>query len=1172
MSTHVESLHVTDAGVVEPSPIRRLGGLLVAQFFGAFNDNAWKMILFTLATRPLLKAAELGSVEYDRLAQVEATQAFLWFTVPMLLLSLPAGVLADRVSKRTVVVWTKVFELMVMSLAAMLLYVRPGELAMPFVLLGMMGLHSAMFGPAKYGILPELLPHEKLSWGNGLLEMLSMAAIIAGTGVGPLLLVFDRQGQAAQWTWLAPLMLAFFSLVGLAAALNVPHVRPAAVQGVRPGVFAAIGASVQDVRADRVLWLAVIGQVVYWTVTAMLGQGLIVYTDTITVAMKHGELMGGVPPACYGVGIAVGALIAARWSGARVELGLIPLGAMAFALFAMLFGAIEPRFGPAIALVAMMGIGAGVLVVPLNAVIQWRAPAQRRGSVIALTNVLTLAGMIAGSLAVLGLSELQVGSGRIMLIASLAVLVGTCWSLWLLPEALTRFVLIVLTHTFYRLKVVNASHVPQEGGALLVSNHMTFVDGLFIMASVDRPVRFIVDASYYNAWWARPFMRWLRAIPVSAGGGPRVVLGALRDAGKFLDQGELVCIFAEGQISRTGTLMPLRRGMQRIVRGRGVPVIPVHLDRAWGSIFSYSGGRFVRKVPRRVPLPITVSYGAALPADVPLWQVRQAIATLGVEAWTHRRHSHRPLHRAFIKTVRRGPWKFAFADASGKKYSRLAAMAGAVALGRKLRQLWQGQTHVGIMLPPSVAGTLVNIAAACGAKVSVNLNYTTGPAALGGAAEQAGLQTVVTSLAFLEKAKVQLPQGLRVIHLEDVAAQINAVDRWAALLLVLLAPTQWIERACGAAYRPQLDDDLTVIFSSGSTGEPKGVVLTHANLDANVEGVAQVFHLDHRDKMLGILPTFHSFGYMLTWFAATHGIGVVFQPNPLDAAAVGSLVLKHRLSVLIATPTFLLLYMRRCEPGAFGSLRVVLTGAEKLPPRLADAFEQHFGLRPIEGYGTTECSPVVAVNTIGVRTPGIYQPGSRRGTVGQPLPNVLVRVVDPDTFDPLPSDTPGMLLVKAPSVMRGYLNRDDLTGHAMHHGWYVTGDIAKVDEDGFITITDRLSRFSKIGGEMVPHGKVEEALHEAAGVKLPTFAVTAVPDEKKGERLAVLHTYPESRIGDVVAKLGATGLPNLYIPRADQFIKVEAIPYLGTGKLDLCTMKRIAMERLGAVGDSSARG
>ena len=666
----------------------------------------------------------------------------------------------------------------------------------------------------------------------------------------------------------------------------------------------------------------------------------------------------------------------------------------------------------------------------------------------------------------------------------------------------------------------------------------------------------------------RSLMKALRVIPIASGEGPRVILRALRDAGTALDDGEIVCIFPEGQITRTGTLLPFRRGFERIVKGQQVPVIPVHLDRLWGSIFSFERGRFLTKWPERIPYPVSVSFGTPLPSDTPAHELRDAIRTLGEAAWRLRKSYRRPLHREFIHAMRRHPLRFAMADQTRPRVSSLQALIGSIVLARVLRRHWENQRHVGILLPPTVAGALVNVAAPLCGRTSVNLNYTVGKSGLEAAVRLAGLRTIVTSRVFVEKAKLDLPDGPSIVWLEDVARTIGTGQKLVASLLALCAPARLIELACGQNHPLTMDDLATIIFSSGSTGEPKGVMLSHFSVDANAQGVSQVLHLYQDEQVLGILPFFHSFGYFVFWFVMFNNAGLVFHPSPLDVAAIGELVRRYRITFLVTTPTFLQLYQRRCTPEQFSSLRVVLTGAEKLPSQLAQAFEDRFGIRPIEGYGVTECAPVVAVNCPDFRAAGYFQPASRRGTVGQPLPGVSVQIVDPDSFAPLPPDTPGMLLVRGPNVMQGYLGRADLTASAMRDGWYITGDIATLDEDGFLTITDRLSRFSKIGGEMVPHGLVEEALQQAAGADMQVFAVTGIPDERKGEQLAVLHTLNESQIPGIVTKLAANGLPNLYIPPRTNFIKVDALPLLGTGKMDLRSLKRIALDRLRGSAES----
>jgi len=512
-----------------------------------------------------------------------------------------------------------------------------------------------------------------------------------------------------------------------------------------------------------------------------------------------------------------------------------------------------------------------------------------------------------------------------------------------------------------------------------------------------------------------------------------------------------------------------------------------------------------------------------------------------------------PLDRAFVRTARRHPLRFFMADARVPGLRFGSALARALFLARRLRPHWQDQEMVGLLLPPSVAGALTNLAATLLGKVPVNLNYTASREVLAACAAQCGLRKVVTSRAFLERYPMDLP--VPPVFLEEVAAQPGSGERLQALAAAHLLPFQRLGRWLGRAKEATLDDLATVVFSSGSTGDPKGVMLTHGNLAANVAQMAHVFAVRPTDCVVGILPFFHAFGLTVTlWLPAAAGIGVAYQPNPLDARAVGELVEKYSATLMVATPTFLQAYMKRCTREQFRSLDFVIVGAEKMPARLAQAFEQQFGKHPVEGYGCTECAPVVAVN--GGR-PGGSQ-GSRAGSIGRPLPGMSARIVNPETLSPLPAGEEGLLLLQGPNVMKGYLGRPEQTAEALRQGWYVTGDIATQDADGFLTITDRVSRFSKIGGEMVPHLKVEEKLHQLAGLAEQTFVVAALPDEKKGERLVVLHTLAEESLREILQKLPDLDLPPLWRPRATHFYRVEALPYLGTGKLDLRRMRELA--------------
>ncbi len=1127
-----------------------LRGLLIAQFCGAFNDNAWKLMVALLAIRQAT-AGMVPGPELETAAQTQTALTYIIFTLPLVLLSLVGGTLADRLSKRTVIIAIKIVEVLLMSAGTVALWVNPTGGVLPLIVLCGMGAHSALFGPSKYGILPELIPHERLAAGNGLLEMWTFAAILAGTAAGGFLLQ-----TAGDLPWLAPLTLAALSVAGLISAFAVPHVSPARTTG---GVGSTIRGAWAAIQAERLLRLAIPGEIFFWTIASLFAQNILVYAKAV---LHLSDAMSGLPLTLLSIGIGVGALLVGRLSQNRIEYGLVPLGAMGAAIALSLLGALTPALIGTFLVLGLLGICCSFIFVPLNAILQWRSPPDRRGAVISFSNTCVFTGILLGSLAGGSLANIGFSTTSIFLVTAGVTIGGTLWALWLMPDVFLRLLLAIATNTLYRLRIVGQQHVPQSGGALLVPNHMSFVDGFLLIASVDRPIRFVVDATYAT----HPLFKWLmtamKVIPIASEGGPRIILRALRSAGEALDNGEIVCIFPEGQITRTGTLLPFRRGFERIVKGRQVPIIPTHLDRVWGSIFSFERGRFLTKWPERIPYPLTVSFGAPLPSDTPAHELRNAVRTLGEEAWRLRKSSRRTLHREFIHAMRRHPFRFAMADHSRPHVSSLQALIGSIALARALRPHWNDQRNVGILLPPTVAGALVNVAALLCGKTSVNLNYTVGQSGLEAAVRLADLRTIITSRVFVGKAKLELPDGPAIVWLEDIAHTIGAGQKLVASLLAVCAPARVIERACGQNVPLTMDDLATIIFSSGSTGEPKGVMLSHFNIDSNEQGASQVLHLYQDERVLGILPFFHSFGYLVFWLVLFNNSGIVFHPSPLDVAAIGELVSRYRITFLVCTPTFLQLYQRRCTPEQFSSLRVVLTGAEKLQPRLVQAFRDRFGIEPVEGYGVTECAPVIAVNCPDFRAAGYYQPASRRGTVGQPLPGVSVKIVDPDSFASLPPNTPGMLLVGGPNVMQGYLGREDLTANALRDGWYITGDIATLDEDGFLTITDRLSRFSKIGGEMIPHGRVEEALQQAAGTDMQVFAVTGIPNERKGEQLAVLHTLDESKIPDIVNTLTANGLPNLYIPSRANFIKVDALPMLGTGKMDLRSLKRIAMEHL----------
>jgi acyl-[acyl-carrier-protein]-phospholipid O-acyltransferase/long-chain-fatty-acid--[acyl-carrier-protein] ligase len=523
------------------------------------------------------------------------------------------------------------------------------------------------------------------------------------------------------------------------------------------------------------------------------------------------------------------------------------------------------------------------------------------------------------------------------------------------------------------------------------------------------------------------------------------------------------------------------------------------------------------------------------------------------------------LPRIFIRTCRRNLWRQKIADSSGSQMSGGQLLAGAIALRRILRRevLTADDARVGILLPPSVAAVVTNAALTVDCRVVVNLNYTVTSDVLNACVAQCGIRHVLTSRRMLERFPLKLDAEL--VFFEDLKERMSWMDKLAAAAAWVL-PAAVLEQLLRIA-AVQSDDVAVIMLTSGSTGMPKGVMLTHGNIASNLQAMEKLIHFTRTDALMGVLPFFHSFGYTATmWTVLAFDPLGVFHVSPLEARQIGALCREHHGTILIAAPTFLRAYLRRCEPDDLRSLEVIITGAERLPPELAAAFEERFGVLPVEGYGTTELSPVVSCNQPPSRDRSPDRRGNRIGTIGRPLEGVEVKVNDLDTDEDLPCGHQGMLLVRGPNVMKGYLNRPDLTAEVMRGDWYITGDVATIDADGFIRITGRTSRFSKIGGEMVPHVGVEAAVRKAIDDDdhETQLAVTAIHDDRRGERIVVLHTGLRLPPSEICRAMLAGGLPPLWVPSPDSFRQVAAIPLLGTGKLDLAKLKEVAEREFGS--------
>ena len=718
---------------------------------------------------------------------------------------------------------------------------------------------------------------------------------------------------------------------------------------------------------------------------------------------------------------------------------------------------------------------------------------------------------------------------------------------------------LLFMRLFYRVRVQGAENIPATGGVLIVCNHVSYLDPLLIGTFSPRPVRFLSWEGFERMPVMRVIMRMMSTIPVDVSKAK----DALGKASEALRRGEVVCIFPEGHVTRTGALMDMRGGFEVIARRAGCLIVPVWIDGKWGSLLSLSEGRLFWKWPRGWRREVGVAYGKPFPAaEAPAARLRL------LETGSRLIAARPSLHGHLGAEVARGLARRAGQTVVIDRSSGRRALSGAVVLAlswllaRRLRSL--PEQRIGIVLPACIGSHVANVACALADKVPVNVNFTAGRAATESCLRRSGVRTMLTAEAFRTKVGERFPDFPWSSDCIDVGDVLRGFPRWKIALLVVLirlVPADLIPYFLGIP-RAGGDREAGLLFTSGSSGEPKGVALTHANLLANLAQIDDSGAVPRRARLLCSLPVFHSFGFTVgVWYALSRDTTLILLPSPVDTAANVTAVREEGATVTVGTPTFLRPWLRKASPSDLSTLAWAVAGAEKVPAELVEAWKTSLGTALLEGYGTTEASPVLAVNVPDLpdaQAPGGAWIGNRLGSVGRPVSGVAVRFVDPDTGAEVSPGAVGLLLVRGPNLFSGYLDDPIRTAEAHRDGWYVTGDLGRLDDDGFLHLEGRLSRFSKIGGEMVPHGTLEESLLRlvppTADGTLP-LAVAARPDDAKGEQLVVLHAVdldPEQ----VRAGLVAEGLPNLWIPKL--FVRVASIPVLGTGKLDLKGLKELA--------------
>ena len=1115
---------------------RRLGPLLITQTLGAINDNLFKNALVVLV---LLRAAAQGG------AMVAAAGGV--FIVPYVLLSATAGQIADRFEKQRTIVWVKLAEIVLMALAAV--GFLTGSMPLLFAVLFGLGVQATFFSPLKYSILPSHLAEDELIAGNGLVEAGTFLGILFGTIGGGALFVLPHGPMIVS---VAGLVIA---VAGVAAALAIPPA-PSNAAGLHVGwnLVHETAVLLRTARANRPVWLSVLGLSWFWVV----GATLLAEMPTLAIALGAETSVVTLMLGFFAVGVGAGSLLCAKLLHGEVTARHVPFAALGLSIFIWDFAHAAGHaqgletvhaFVTSLAgwrmlgdLLLLAGCG-GVYSVPLYAMIQERSPPALRARMIAANNVVNAIAMAASAAVTAVLALAGMAPATILLLTAVANFGVALWIVRLLPQDTLRSVFRWYFETFHGVDVTGLDNLPSEAQhAVYVVNHQSFADGCFVAAFLPGSPVFAVNIHTARRWWARPLLAAVRNFPVDPANpfSTKTMVKAVRD-------GQKLVVFPEGRITKTGALMKVYEGAGLVADKAGAVIVPVRIDGLQFTKLSRMGGRVPRRWFPRLSMAVLPAVSLDLDPELRGRPRRRAVGTVlqGVmeQSGFAVAPTSRSLFRALLDAQARFGAKMPIAEDIERApitYARL--VLGSAVLGRALARLAPPGGKLGLMLPNANGAVVTFMAMQAFGRVPAMLNFSAGAEGMLGACTAAGVTTVISSRAFVERAKLgpavaRMAQQVQFVWLEDVRA---------ALGLRAKLRGWWDARVPGRLPGARLgaDQPAAVLFTSGSEGTPKGVVLSHRNILSNIAQVSAVVDFNSSDRVFNAMPMFHSFGLTgATLLPLLSGVRTFFYPSPLHYRIVPELIYDTDSTIAFGTDTFLTGWARFAHPYDFYAMRYIFSGAEKVRDETRRLYAERFGVRVLEGYGATETSPVLALNT---------PMHSRSGAAGRLLPGMAYRL------DPVEGIADGgRLMVRGPNVMLGYL-RDTAPGvlEKLTDGWYDTGDICRVDGEGFVTILARAKRFAKIAGEMVSMPAAEALAHalwpDAA------HAVVAVPDGRKGEALVLLTTQPGATSAALLAQARAKGSAEIAVPRTVRV--VSALPLLGTGKVDYVTATRLAGE------------
>lgn len=1125
---------------------RSFFSLFCTQYLGSFNDNFFRTAMATFITYKITTIA-------DGDKSVIVSLAVALFMLPYFLFSAMAGELADKFSKDKLIKATKVLEVIIALLAGFGFLITNVPLLL-FVLF-LMGTQSSFFGPAKYSILPDILDKKQLIAGNGLIEAGTYASILQGTIFGGLIITLNEM--------FLPGIILGVAVLGLLVSLFIPYQKPAnAKLKVDKNFLRSTWKNMTFAKQNHDIFLCILGISWFW----MLGTALIAQMPSLA----H-DILNGTPGlftfllTLFSCGIGLGSLLCQFLVRGEITSKYVPVSALLMTLFLADLAFATSGYTPTLEMVDykaflntfggkritldLLGfaICGGLYIVPLNAMLQFLASEKTRSRVIATNNIINSLFMVLGSGAcalLLGLNwTIPAVFGVIAFVNALAAI----YICLLLPHHIIRMIMTRILNFIYGVKVNNLENYKNlKGNTLIIANHTSFLDAVLLWVYIPGSLYFAIDTHVSKKWWVRPFLHLVKYFPIDPT-NPMAVKSIIEE----VKAGKKVVIFPEGRITTTGALMKIYPGPAMIADKSNAQLLPIYLEGSQYSLFSRFGTQLKTRPQSKITItilpPKTLKIDPKIKGKTRRLATSRALYDLMANMKYEAGNIHETLFDSLLDAYELvGRNRRLINDVNFKPLTFGQFLTAVFVLGKQISKYQKSGSKAGLLMPTMSASVVAFFGMRAFNITPCMLNFSVGVKNMLACATAAKIKNIYTSKVFLaqagllETAKALKEAGLKLIYLEDLKKQITLLDKIIGFIASYF-PHRYYKKIRGKVISK---DPAVILFTSGSEGTPKGVVLTHENIQANCLQLKSVLDFGIRDRVFNAMPIFHSFGLTVgTLLPILSGAEVFFYPSPLHYRIVPELIYDRNATIIFGTDTFFNGYAKMAHPYDFYSVRLAVVGAEKLREETIRKYYDQFGLRIMEGYGATETSPVLAVNT------SMF---FKRGSVGRLLPGIEYKL------EKVPGvEEGGKLLVKGGNIMAGYV-RDSAPGvlEAPKEGWYDTGDIVRIDEDGFVFILGRAKRFAKIAGEMISLTAVETQINALWPGKMS--AVVNVPDERKGEQLILFTTNKEAKRSDIVADFKVSGLSELAVPKTIKI--VEEIPLMGTGKVDYVKLKEMAIK------------